>query len=296
MISIIVSSINPEQNRFFRENIEQTIGVVYELIVHDNRESKWGLCKIYNHYARISKYDILCFFHEDIILHTNNWGVIISDFLSQTPQAGVIGFAGATIKTKSISGWGSRKETTRTNLIQHLGDGRIQDVSANPLQELYSPVVVVDGLALIVTKKVWEQCHFDEITFPGFHLYDLDFSMQVAQHYTNYVCYTIKVEHLSNGSYTKEWFDKSAIFHLKWADKLPISLYPYPESFLKKSENYCAYQIAKLELKFLWREKSLGSILLKQRELPSFLCRLRLTKYVLRAAMKKIFYQLHFCR
>ena len=41
MISIIASSINTEQNILFRKNIEETIGVPYELIIHDNRETKW---------------------------------------------------------------------------------------------------------------------------------------------------------------------------------------------------------------------------------------------------------------
>ena len=294
MISIIVSSINPEQNLLFRKNIEQTIGVLYELLIHDNRESKWGLCKIYNHYARISKYDILCFFHEDICFHTDDWGGIIADFLSRTPQAGVIGFAGSTIKTKNVSGWGSYKDTTRKNVIQHLGNGRVQDRTCNPFQESYAPVVVVDGLALITTKRVWEQCPFDEMKFPGFHLYDLDFSMQVARYYTNFVCYPIRVEHFSNGSYTKEWFDKSVVFHQKWAGELPFSIRSYTPSFLRKCENFCAYQMAKAELRFLWREQSLSSIVRKQNELSSMLYKLKLTKYVLQAVGRKMFHRLHF--
>lgn len=294
MISIIASSINPEQNRLFIANIEQTIGGSCELLVHDNRETKWGLCKIYNHYARISKYDILCFFHEDIRFHTANWGGIISDFLSQTPQAGVIGFAGSTIKTKSISGWGSHKDTTRRNVIQHLGNGKVRNMIWNPLHETFAPVVVVDGLALIVTKKVWEQCPFDEIKFPGFHLYDLDFSMQTAQHYTNYVCYTIQVEHFSNGSYSAEWFNKSIVFHQKWADKLPLCSRPYAKSFIKKCEDFCAYQMAKGELRYLWREQSLSSIIGKQKGLNPMLHKFKLVRYMLKAGGKKISSRLRF--
>lgn len=296
MISIIVSSINTEQNLLFVKNIERTIGVPYELLIHDNRISKWGLCKLYNHYARISKYDILCFFHEDICFHTLNWGTIISDFFYQTPQAGVVGFAGSTIKTKHISGWGSHKDTCRRNVIQHFRNGDVQDMACNPLREAYSPVVVIDGLALITTKKVWEQCPFDELNFPGFHLYDLDFSMQTAQYYTNYVCHTIQVEHFSSGSYTTEWFDKSQVFHQKWFDKLPLSTISYTELFVKKCEDVCAYQMAKGELKYLWKQHSLNSMIKKHQDLDPLLYKLKLIKYILKAGSKKISYKLRFHR
>ena len=45
MISIIASSINTEQNILFRKNIEETIGVPYELIIHDNRETNGDYVK-----------------------------------------------------------------------------------------------------------------------------------------------------------------------------------------------------------------------------------------------------------
>lgn len=54
---------------------------------------------------------------------------------------------------------------------------------------------------------------FDEVLFSGFHLYDLDFSMQVAQNYNNYVCHTIKIKHFSGGSYTREWLFESRKFN-----------------------------------------------------------------------------------
>lgn len=100
MISIIVSSINTEQNILFKKNIEGTIGVPYELLIHDNRETKWGLCKIYNHYARISKYDILCFFHEDISFETINWGNIIIDFFNRHQKQALSASPGRPLKPK----------------------------------------------------------------------------------------------------------------------------------------------------------------------------------------------------
>ncbi|WP_195374806.1 hypothetical protein [uncultured Parabacteroides sp.] len=40
MISIIISSINTEQNIFFKKDIEETISVPYELLIHYNRKKQ----------------------------------------------------------------------------------------------------------------------------------------------------------------------------------------------------------------------------------------------------------------
>lgn len=288
MISIIVCSVNPEQNKSFQENIKQTIGVPYEILVHDNRKVNWGLCRTYNHYARMSKYDLLCFFHEDILFHTTDWGKIIIDFYRQKPDAGVVGFAGSTVKTQYINGWGSYRGTNRKNLVQYKKNGTPKNAVTNPDNLDFAPVAVLDGLALITTKKVWEKNTFDEKTFSRFHLYDLDFSLQVAQHYTNYVCYKIKIIHLSEGNYTKEWFRESEKFIRKWTHVLPFSITPYPQKFIRKCEEHDQYQMIKVDLHHNQDELSLLSILKKVNEVDSPLYKLRLAKYVSKAGWKKI--------
>lgn len=292
MISIIVSSINTEQNILFKKNIEGTIGVPYELLIHDNRETKWGLCKIYNHYARISKYDILCFFHEDISFETINWGNIIIDFFQQTPKAGVIGFAGATVKTKNISGWGTYRKTCRKNIWQQSKDGCIKKMFYNPFNEEFSQVAVIDGLALITNKKIWEKHPFDEVLFSGFHLYDLDFSMQVAQNYNNYVCHTIKIKHFSGGSYTREWLFESRKFNQKWEKILPFSVVSYPDKIIEECENFSVYQLDKGEIKHSWEERSLVSIFKQQIKSPwkvnTIPYKLNIFKHVLKAGYKRM--------
>ena len=286
MISIIICSINPEQNNVFTQNIKQTIGVPYELLVHDNRGINWGLCKVYNHYAGLSKYDILCFFHEDIQFFTPNWGKIIFDFFKEKPKSGVIGFAGSTIKTKYITGWGSLRKTTRRNLIQ-AGQNDTKKSEINPFHENFSSVTLLDGMALICTKNVWKENLFDDKTFKRFHLYDLDFTLNVAQHHTNYVCYTIKVKHLSNGSYTKEWLSESQKFIEKWNSILPFSIMPYSQKFIRKCEEYDMYQMARTELKLTWDELSFKSILTKHRQVNTFLYKLKLIKHIIKAIQKK---------
>lgn len=262
MISIITSSISQEQCELFKSNIQQTIGnVPYELLIHDNRETHWGLCKLYNYYATKSQFDILCFLHEDIIFHTYNWGEIIIDFFNNTPQAGVLGFAGTTLKTKTLSNWYTSRSTTRQCMIQLLPDKTKKNQQFNPDKELYSPVALLDGLALITTKKIWSKYPFDEDLFRGFHLYDLDFSMQIAQHYTNYVCHTILVEHLSSGSFSKEWYNESLKFHKKWDKMLPFYVHPYSKKIIQRCEDFTSYQLVKGILKYSWNQRSIPSII-----------------------------------
>ena len=117
MLSIITCSIKPEQLKAFKKNIEDTIGIPFELIAFDNRVYQYGLCKVYNECARQAKYDFLCFAHEDISFQTYDWGKIIISELSK-PDCGVIGFAGASHKSLTISGWHSSAQYDRFNYIQ----------------------------------------------------------------------------------------------------------------------------------------------------------------------------------
>ena len=95
MISIIVCSINPDAAEKLKRNIAATIGnMEYEVIVFDNRTSGYGICKVYNSCAEKSRYDFLCFLHEDVQFDTIAWGEKIVRTLSE-PECGAIGFAGS---------------------------------------------------------------------------------------------------------------------------------------------------------------------------------------------------------
>ena len=99
MISIIVCSINPDAAEKLKRNIAATIGnMEYEVIDYDNRTSGYGICKVYNSCAEKSRYDFLCFLHEDVHFDTIAWGEIIVRKLSE-PDCGAIGFAGSKLRT-----------------------------------------------------------------------------------------------------------------------------------------------------------------------------------------------------
>lgn len=294
MYTIIVSSVNPTQNALFKTNVSQTIATPYELIVHDNRETKWGLCKLYNHYARQSKYDLLCFFHEDILFLTKGWGLTLAEFFRKTPDAGVVGFAGATLKTKTVSGWDSHRITARMNVTHRINENKVRKRVVNPNNESFAQVLTVDGLAMITPKHVWEKYPFDEQTFTGFHLYDLDFSFQIAQEYKNYVCLSIDIEHLSRGAFAKEWCQAASLFHEKWKDQLPYAIYPYPDNIIEKCETAALYRKTRSELMFAWDIRKIRAIIwehirLSYNKTDGFYYMPKLIRHMIKAYKKKLF-------
>lgn len=107
MISIIISSFRPNLFSDLIENIKDTIGIdEYEIIKIDN-PGIMGLCDAYNKGAADAKYKYLCFCHEDVLFHTQNWGELIISSFSKNPRIGIVGFAGSVYKTWIPSGWGT---------------------------------------------------------------------------------------------------------------------------------------------------------------------------------------------
>lgn len=243
MISFIVCSIDQVHAAALRENLAATVGVDHELLVHDNRELHWGLARVYNHLAAQAKSPLLCFVHEDVRFRSPpGWGRELLGFYAAHPEAGVVGFAGSQVKTRAASGWGGLGTYNRQNLVQHGDRGGPRTIRVNPAGEAFSRVTVLDGLCLFVPRATWESHRFDEVTFPGFHLYDLDFSTQVALDRSNFVCHTVLVEHFSPGSCNVAWGVATDDYHRKWSAKLPISCVPLAPGEVERCEAYSAYR------------------------------------------------------
>ena len=222
MISIIVCSIKPDLVQELARNVASTIGVPYEFLAYDNRETGKGICAVYNECAEKAKYDILFFIHEDVLFHTRDWGSVLAKKLAE-PDCGVIGFAGGTTKYPYPYGWQSIRCFTRKNYIRGEQKGRKASLRKSGNSTGYDAVVTLDGMALCVRKDVWSKISFDDVTFRGFHSYDTDFTTAVfSGGYKNYVCNEILFEHLSQGSFSKEWYDSVKLYLAKWQDKLPL--------------------------------------------------------------------------
>ena len=212
-------------------NIEETIGVDYEIIAIDNSEQKYSICSAYNYGAKQSKYPFLCFVHEDVVFHSKLWGEKIISHLTPS-QTGIIGLAGSGFIPRIPTKW--LKNERARNIIQS-SNHKNYVTKHFIIPENYTlskkEVVALDGVFLCMRQVVFVHLQFDE-TLGGFHAYDLDISIQshVAK-FTNYVVYDIFIEHLSIGNFNKEYFERTIAVFKKWEKFLPIST----KNFFKKS-------------------------------------------------------------
>ena len=223
MLSIIICSIRKELRDQLKKNIRSTIGLDnYEVIVVENEIKKYPIAKAYNIAAKQSKYPFLCFVHEDIIFHTDNWGeVLIKHF--ETTNARLIGVLGCTIKTKSPgSVYIYESSFNRQNQLQRYSEKKRVLCHENPLNEQVSEVCILDGLFIASTKKAWAETQFSEDYLKGFHGYDIDFSLKNFALGKVVVVYDILLEHFSFGSFSKEWVNVQLLLNKKWNKQLPF--------------------------------------------------------------------------
>ena len=96
MISIIICARNNDISESLKYNIQSTIGTDYELVIVDNHDDGKSIFKAYNEGVSHAKGEILCFMHDDIILHSNGWGLSVEKYFKDS-SIGAIGIVGSHI-------------------------------------------------------------------------------------------------------------------------------------------------------------------------------------------------------
>jgi hypothetical protein len=206
--------------------IAETIGVPYELISFSNKNGKSGICEIYNKGIKKARYPMLCFMHEDIIIHTGGWGSTVLNIFNGDKELGILGVAGSYYKPLSPSGWlGQGVDTECSNLIQsYKFKNEAPNLNyKNPLNKSVAEVACIDGLWFCVPKAIAAKYNFDDITFKGFHCYDQDFSLMVGANYKVAVTYDVLLTHLSEGCFDKIWLAEVMKLQKRWDTMLPVN-------------------------------------------------------------------------
>jgi hypothetical protein len=236
MISIIICSINKTFAHQVQENIGSTIGVVWEAIIIDNTISPKSITEVYNLGAAEAKYDLLVFVHEDVLFKTPHWGVNLQDYFDREDAPALIGIAGSKYKSSTPSGWFTGFSELDCCSITHLNSNNHQEkIYFNPVAGSQAQqVVVLDGVFLCCPKKIWAAFKFDEFLLKDFHLYDLDFSLRVAQKYPVVVVFDIDILHITKGGhYGNKWLEATLLWHKAIKQRLPFVL---PQVNLKNNE------------------------------------------------------------
>jgi glycosyltransferase involved in cell wall biosynthesis len=221
MISIIICSRRKTINRELSENIKNTIGYAYELIVIDNSENQYSIFEAYNLGIEKSTGNYLCFIHDDILFHTKDWGGVINAIFEKNEQIGLLGIAGAKIKTKMPSAWWDCPEEMRViNIIQHFNNREKGRWNYGFEKECNTIVVAIDGVFMTMRKD--DRIRFDS-KMKGFHNYDLNISFEYRKHgYIILVTNEILIEHFSIGTITEAWVASTYKIHNLYNDLLPL--------------------------------------------------------------------------
>lgn len=228
MISVIICSRKSNISLELNTNIIETIGCEYELVIIDNSHNQYNIFQAYNEGVNRSKGEVLCFMHDDILYRTNDWGKIIEEvFVDKT--IGLVGFAGTHFLSSSPFYWTCSPFISEHNLTNDKG------VVLKCYKDDYyngkgiADLVAVDGFCFFIRKELFDFIRFDDITYQGFHAYDMDICMQVlGMGFRVCACNKILIEHFwsESAAATKKGYEiidqNLNLFVTKFINVLPI--------------------------------------------------------------------------
>lgn len=219
MISIIICSRKPDIPIKLKQNIADSIGCEYELIVIDNVHAQYSIFQAYNEGVERAKGDILCFMHDDIWFHTMNWGQIVERSLQG--EIGVLGVIGNQMLPKCPSSWWT--SPFKQGQVRHHFEWKneVELISYGDGQNHLG--VTVDGLWFCMPRAIFDVVRFDDVSFSGFHCYDTDICMQALNKgYQVLITTEITIGHDSVGCLGKDFYHQRELWFEKWKTFLPI--------------------------------------------------------------------------
>lgn len=244
VISIIVCARQSSLSKEMQSNIASTIGCDYELVVIDNSTNKYNIFQAYNEGVSRAKGDILCFVHDDVLFRSNNWGTIIADLLKDE-SIGIVGFAGAHFLPSVPFYWWDTPFISQYDI-----DNKKLQSHCDYMHDNIADVLVVDGMCFFIPQPLFNFIQFDDITYNGFHAYDIDICMQIQQ-YGKRVCVTnlVLIEHFwadkvyNDIIYMTELEKNVNVFFDKWKSFFPCVCGIKEDSLLVEKINQLCVRI-----------------------------------------------------
>lgn len=212
LISVVVCSIDPDKLAAVRRNYVDLMQEQSWEFIHIPDAT--SLCEGYNRGFAQARGQYLVFSHDDIEILNEDFAEVVVQALQ---QADIVGVAGTT----QLPGpaWSRSLPQTRAGQVAHpRHDGRVQLEIYGVHQALATGMQAVDGVLICVRRAVFEQVSFDEKTFDGFHLYDVDFCFAAYKAgFRLAVSNRIFLVHASIGNFDAVWQDYAKRFRRKWA-------------------------------------------------------------------------------
>jgi GT2 family glycosyltransferase len=99
------------------------------------------------------------------------------------------------------------------------GDNHYYYFGCGLQQPVVDQIQALDGVLCAVRRGVWETIRYDESTFDGFHLYDVDFTYRAYKAgYRLAVPMDLLLVHFSRGKYDPRWHQYNVRFLQKFAE------------------------------------------------------------------------------
>jgi hypothetical protein len=192
-----------------------------EILIYEN-DGVNSLPEIYNIGLNDSKYDIVVFIHDDLILETKNITPKIIRLFDKNPDYGIIGIAGT---DNLISGMWWQDKSSMYGIVGHEHEGKrhVNHYSKGDYSENLKQVIVVDGLFIMVHKKRIK--HTFNQQFEGFHFYDLPICIENHLDGVKIGLTTkIKVTLKSIGMVNKKWEKNKLLFEALYEKNFPVKI------------------------------------------------------------------------
>ena len=226
MLSIIICSTHSTTDDALVSNIAATVGVDYEIVHIDNSQNTYNIFQAYNRGVALAKGDLLCFMHEDVQFHTQDWGKVVEGYLA-LDDVGAIGVAGGNVVLDSLDwrfyGFDTMYLMQGTTTVEERPNYYIAHPANRPYHHAFSMVAVLDGVWMCMRRELFREIRFDDEHFHSFHLYDTDICMQINKAgKNNFVTYDVLLEHKSMGTFSESFKDSLSVFFQKWKTDLPM--------------------------------------------------------------------------
>lgn len=215
-VSVIICSIRPERfERVCAMYRALLADVPHEIIgINDAR----SLCEGYNRGIGRAAGDILVLSHDDIEIINPDFAARLLGHLSRQDLVGIAGTTRLISGNWVDAGWPHVHGQIGSQIHK---PGSLMVTAYQVRGTVVPQVQALDGAFLALRREVFERVQFDENTFDGWHLYDLDFVF--AAHLAGVrtaVCNDLCVVHNSIGAYAAQWHQYVERFEQKYRGRL----------------------------------------------------------------------------
>ena len=223
-VSVVICSIRPERFEKVCANYRALLREVpHEIIgIHDAR----SLCEGYNRGIRRASGEILVFSHDDIEIVSPDFAAKLLVHLTRHDLIGVAGTTRLIGGNWIDAGWPHLHGQIGSQISK---PGSLMVTAYRICGTAVSDAQAIDGVFLAMRREVVERVAFDEMTFDGWHLYDLDFTFSAhLAGLRTAVCNDLCVIHDSIGGYAVKWDHYVQRFVEKHGDRLEKGEKPPP--------------------------------------------------------------------